>query len=276
MPNVNTRGIIPGFGLTLGCTILFLSIATLLPLGALAFKTHALSWGEIWGYLSDPRAVATFRLTFVSALVATLINVVIGILLALILVRYEFPGRRILDGAIDVPFALPTAVAGLALAALTVLDGPVGRWFAPFDIKIAYAFPGIVLAMVFTSLPFVVRTVQPVLADADLEQEEAAQTLGAGNFQIFRKVIFPEILPATIAGGTLAFVRSVGEFGAIVFIAGNLPFRTEVTSLLIFIRVDEFDYPGAATLATAVMFFALFVLITMNWLQAYLYRRRSL
>jgi sulfate transport system permease protein len=265
--------VIPGFGLTLGTTLVFLALATLLPLGALVLKAAGLTWPEFWGYISDSRALSTYRVTLTAAAVATSFNIVLGLLTAWILVRYEFPGRRLLDAAIDLPFALPTAVAGIALATLTVPTGPVGALFAPYGIKIAYAFPGIILAMTFTSVPFVVRTVQPVLADLEPHIEEAAASLGAGPFTIFRRVILPELLPSLFAGGTLAFVRSIGEFGAIVFIAGNLPFQTEISALLIFIRMDEFDYVGAAALATAILAFALLLLVSMNVIQSRLYRR---
>jgi len=265
--------VLPGFGLTLGSTLLFLCLATLLPLGALVFKTAHLSWADFWSCLSDPRALATYRITVTAAALATAANLAIGLPAAWILVRYEFPGRRLLDAAVDLPFALPTAVAGLALAALTAPGGLVGGLFAPLGIRIAYAFPGVVLAMTFTSFPFLVRTVQPVLADLGPHPEEAASSLGAGPFTTFRRVILPEILPATLAGLTLAFVRGLGEFGAVVFIAGNLPYKTEITALLIYIRVGEFDYPGAAVLATAIMGFALLVLVVMNGVQGRLCRR---
>lgn len=272
---MSRKRVLPGFGFTLGSTVLFLSLATLLPLGALVFKASGLGWAEFWSIASDSRAIATYKLTTSAAALALVVNVTTGLLLAWILVRYEFPGRRLLDGLVDLPFALPTAVAGLSLATLTAPNGLIGQWFAAHDIKIAYAFPGIVLAMSFTSFPFVVRTVQPVLADLEPHFEEAASSLGAGSFTIFRRVIFPALLPSLLAGSTLALVRSLGEFGAVVFIAGNLPYKTEITSLLIFIRVGEYDYAGAAALATVVLGFALLVLIVMNFLQAVLNRRMN-
>jgi sulfate/thiosulfate transport system permease protein len=270
---MSSRRVLPGFGLSLGGTLLFTSFAILLPLGALVLKASGLSWPEFWGYVSDLRALATYRVTLLAAGAATAIDLLLGLLAAWILVRYEFPGRRLLDAAIDLPFALPTAVAGIALAALTVPTGVVGALFAPLGWKIAYAFPGIVLAMTFTSLPFVVRTVQPVLADLEPHLEEAALTLGAGPFTTFRRVILPELFPALLAGGALSLVRSLGEFGAVVFIAGNLPFKTEIASLLVYIRMDEFNYPAAAALATVILGFALVFLVVMNALQARLYRR---
>lgn len=265
--------VLPGLGPTLGGALLYLSLTTLIPLGALVFKTFDLTTAEIWEYLTDPRAVVTYRVTLISAGAATLVNLVLGLGTAWILVRYDFPGRRALDAAIDLPFALPTAVAGLALSALTVPDGWVGQFFAPFGIKIAYAFPGIILAMAFTSFPFVVRTVQPVLEEMEPALEEAAASLGASSSTTFWRVILPELKPALFSGLTLSFIRSIGEFGAVVFIAGNLPFKTEITSLLIYIRVGEFDYPGAAVLATLILTFALLLLVTMNIVQARLYRR---
>lgn len=267
------RRALPGFGITLGSTLSFLSLATLLPLGALVFKAAGLSWSEYWSHVTDSRALATYRITLSAALIATAFNVMLGVLTAWILVRYEFPGRRVLDAAVDLPFALPTAVAGISLAALTAPGGPIGALFEPLGVKIAYAFPGIVVAMTFTSFPFVVRTVQPVLAELDPHLEEAAAIFGAGPWTTFRRVILPEILPATLAGTTLSLVRSLGEFGAVVFIAGNLPYRTEITSLLVYIRLGEFDYHGAAALATVILAFSLLVLLTMNLVQIRLYRR---
>ncbi|OAM91138.1 sulfate/thiosulfate transporter subunit [Termitidicoccus mucosus] len=264
---------LPGFGLTLGGTLLFLSLATLLPLSALALKASSLSWPAFWTQISDARALATYRITLVSALAATALNVVLGVSVAWILVRYEFPGRRLLDAAVDLPFALPTAVAGLSLATLLAPNGLVGQLFAPLGIKLAYALPGMVAAMSFTSFPFVARTVQPVLADLDPQLEEAAATLGAGPLAVFRRVVFPAILPATLAGATLALVRCLGEFGAVVFIAGNLPFRTEITSLLIYTRVAEHDYEAAAALAVVILAAALLVLLAMNTIQHRLLRR---
>ncbi|RRJ97709.1 sulfate ABC transporter permease subunit CysT [Opitutaceae bacterium TAV4] len=272
-PAHRPRHIIPGFGLTLGSTLLFVSLAILLPLGALFLKAASLSWTDYWTHITDARALATYRITLTSALLATVINVTLGVLIAWILVRYDFPGRRLLDAAIDLPFALPTAVAGLSLATLLAPNGLIGQFFAPLDIKLAYALPGMVLAMAFTSFPFVTRTVQPVLADLDPQLEEAATVLGAGPLTTFWRVIFPAILPATLAGGTLALVRSLGEFGAVVFIAGNLPFRTEITSLLIYTRVSEHEYEAAAALATIVLASALLLLIGMNTLQHRLLKR---
>lgn len=264
---------LPGFVPTLGGTLLFLSLATLLPLSALLLKTLGLGWAEFWQIVSDPRAMSTYRVTLSAALWATLVDLVLGLVIAWILVRYEFPGRRLLDAAVDLPFALPTAVAGISLVAITAPNGWAGPFLAPLGIKVAYAFPGIVLAMAFTSFPFVVRAVQPVLRDLDPSLEEAAQTLGARPWLAFRKVVLPAILPALVSGSSLALARSLGEFGALVFISGNLPFRTEITSLLIFIRMSEFEYGRAAALASVILAFALALLLSTNLLQAYLHRR---
>lgn len=270
---MTSRHALPGFGLTLGSALLYLSLMTILPLAALVIKAAGLPLADFWSYISDPRAIATYKLTFRAAFYATVINVLLGLLVAWILVRYEFRGRHFLDALVDLPFALPTAVAGLSIATLTVPQGPIGQLFAKFDIQIAYAFPGIVLAMAFTSFPFVVRTVQPVIADLDVALEETAMSLGAGPVTTFRKVIFPELIPATLAGATVALVRSLGEFGAVVFIAGNLPFRTEITALLIFIRINEYDYPGAAALATVILFLAFTILFLTNIIQRIYFRR---
>jgi len=270
----SAKRVLPGFGLTLGSTLLFVTLATLLPLGALTFKASQLSYADFWEYISDPRAIHTYKITLGAGLIATVINLVTGVWIAWILVRYDFPGRRILDAIVDLPFALPTAVAGLSLATLTAPNSEIGAFFLKhFDVKIAYAFPGIVLAMVFTSFPFVIRTVQPVLEDLDVILEESSTSLGARPWQIFRRVILPEILPAIIAGSAVSLVRSLGEFGALVFISGNIPFKTEFTSFLVYMRIEEFDYPGAAALSMVILFFAFVVLLTMNIVQHILLRR---
>ncbi|WP_374373823.1 sulfate ABC transporter permease subunit CysT [Dongia sp.] len=261
------RGVIPGFGLTFGLTIAYLAIIVLLPILALILKAASLTLPEYWAIVSSPRAIATYQLTLSSALYATIMNAVIGLLLAWVLVNYDFPGRRLLDGLVDLPFALPTAVAGIALTALLAPNGWIGQFLAPFGIKVAYAQPGIVIAMAFTSLPFVVRTVQPVLEDMEPEAEEAGIMLGATDLQIFARVIFPTILPAFIAGSALAFARSLGEFGAVIFIAGNLPMQTEITALLTVIRVEEFEYPAAAALASVMLAAAFVMLFIVNGVQ---------
>jgi sulfate transport system permease protein len=258
---------LPGFTLSFGLSVLFLSLVILLPLSALFIYTSGMSWQEFWGAVSDPRVVASYKVTALGALYSTLIVTGVGLLLAWIITRYDFPGRKLVDTLIDLPFALPTAVAGLTMAALFAANGWIGQYFAMFDIKIAYAFPGIVIAMIFTSLPFVVRAVQPVLQDVGPEYEEAAHTLGATRAQTFWRVILPSLVPALVTGASQAFIRSLGEFGAVILIAGNMPFETEITSLMIFVRLAEFNYPSAAAIASVVLLASLLLLFTLQLLQ---------
>jgi len=260
-------GVLPGFTLSFGLSTLFVSLIVLIPLIALVLTAANLDAAQYWESISDPRVVATYKVTASAALWAAAINTVLGMLLAWILVRYEFPGRRLLDALVDIPFALPTAVAGFALAGLFAANGWFGQWLAPLGWRIAYAYPGIVVAMVMTSLPFVVRTVQPVLEDLSAECEEAALTLGASPRQIFRRITLPTVAPALITGAGLAFTRSLGEFGAIIFIAGNLPYATEVTSLIIFVRLQEYNQPAAAAIASVILGASLSLLILLQWLQ---------
>ena len=261
--------VLPGFALAMGCTLLYLTVIVLLPLGALVAKSASIGWTEFVAIVTGPRALASYRVTVTAALAATLFNAAFGLLMAWILVRYRFPGRRVLDALMDLPFALPTAVAGIALTTLFARNGWLGQFLEPAGIKVAYAWPGIAVAMAFTSVPFVVRTVQPVLEDVEPEAEEAATVLGATAFQRFRRVILPAILPALVAGCSLAFARSLGEFGAVIFIAGNMPHVTEITALLIFIRLDEFDYPAAASIASVVLAASFVVLLATNLFQAW-------
>ncbi|RCW86171.1 sulfate ABC transporter permease subunit CysT [Phyllobacterium bourgognense] len=263
------RGILPGFGLTLGVTLLYFVIIVALPLLAMLYKSINLGWADFWSIVSSERAVATYRITIGAAALATVLNAIFGVLLAWVLVRYDFPGRRLLDAAVDLPFALPTAVAGLALVTVFSSNGWFGQYLEPLGVKVAYTPLGIALAMTFTSIPFVIRTVQPVLEDVAADVEEAARSLGATNWQIFARIIWPAIFPAFIAGCSLSFARSLGEFGAIVFISGNLPFETEVMSLLVFIRLDEYDYPAAAALATVMLVTAFVMLFVTNSIQAW-------
>ncbi len=263
-----SRRVLPGLPLTLGITLLYVSIIVLLPLGALVFKAASLGFYDYWRIVSSPRAVASYRVTVLAALAATAFNLVFGFALAWVLVRYRFPGRRLLDAIVDLPFALPTAVAGIALTALFAPNGWFGMLLAPLGISVAYTITGIMVAMCFTSLPFIVRSVQPVLEDLDTALEEAAQTLGARDGTIFRQVMLPLLTPALLAGVSLAFARSLGEFGAIIFIAGNQPFETEITSLLVFIRLEEFDYPAAAAIASVMLIIAIVMLAVINILQA--------
>jgi len=261
------RTILPGFRLAMGCTLLYVGVIVLLPLAALLWQAADLGWAGFVTVVTGDRALAAFRVTVLSAFGATAINAVFGLALAWALVRYDFPGKRLLDALVDVPFALPTAVAGVALTALLAGNGWYGQLLEPLGIKVAYAPLGIVAAMTFTSLPFVVRSVQPVLEDLTAEVEEAAETLGAGQARIFASVIFPAIFPAFLAGCSLAFARSLGEFGAVIFIAGNQPFRTEIAALLVFIRLEEYDYPAAAAIASVMLGAAFLMLLVVNAIQ---------
>lgn len=262
------RRILPGFPLALGITLVYVSIIVVLPLGALVFKAASLGFEDYWRIVSSPRAVASYRVTALSALGATAFNLVFGMALAWVLVRYRFPGRRFVDALVDLPFALPTAVAGIALTTLFAENGWFGSVLAQAGIKVAYTPLGIMVAMAFTSLPFIVRTVQPVLEDLDPALEEAAQTLGGSDRAIFVRVILPLLTPALLAGLSLSFARSLGEFGAIIFIAGNQPMETEITALLAFIRLEEYDYQAAAAIASVLLIAAFLMLAITNILQA--------
>ena len=263
------KHLLPGFGLTLGVTLTYLAIIILLPIAAMLLKVAGMGPTEFWRVVSSPRSLAAYRITFSSALLATVFNGAFGLLLAWVLTRYDFRGKRILDALVDLPFALPTAVAGLVLVTLFADNGWYGQVLEPNGIKVNYSQLGIVVAMSFTSIPFVVRTVQPVLEEVNFELEEAAKTLGATSWQVFARVIWPTILPAFIAGCVLSFARSLGEFGAVVFIAGNLPGLTEIVSLLIFIRLDEYNYEGAAALAVVLLLAAFGTLFLTNALGAW-------
>ncbi len=259
---------LPGLRLSLGVTLLYLCLIVLAPIAALVAKTVDLGWGEFWHIVTGPRAVASYSLTAGAAAVATLFNAVYGLLMAWVLARYDFPGRRLLDAIMDLPFALPTAVAGVALTAAFAPNGILGHFLAGFGIKVAYTPLGVVIAMAFTSVPFVVRTVQPVIQHLEPEYEEAAASLGASKLQVWTKVIFPHLFPAYITGCAMAFARCLGEFGAIIFIAGNLPFKTEITPLLIYIRLEEYDYAGAAAIASMVLLAAFTMLFLTNLAQS--------
>ena len=272
---IRAKRVLPGFTLSLGTTLLYLTVIILIPVLALILKGAEIGPARFWAIVSAPRAVAAFQITLTAAAIATVFNAVYGLLMAWVLVRYEFPGKRLLDALMDIPFALPTAVAGLSLTALFSANGWIGAWLEPQGISVVYTIWGIALAMAFTSVPFVVRTVQPVLEDLDPALDQAARTLGASEVTIFTRVVFPQILPAWLAGCTIAFARSLGEFGAIVFIAGNLPFKTEIAALLAFIRLEEFDYNGAAAIALVLLFFALVLLVVSNRLQAWAARHRG-
>ncbi|MBC7954145.1 MAG: sulfate ABC transporter permease subunit CysT [Rhodospirillaceae bacterium] len=263
------RGVLPGFSLTMGLTVTYLGLIVLLPIAALLIKAGGMTGAAFLAATTSPRALASYQITLVSAAEAAAFNAVVGLLFAWVLARYDFPGRRLLDSLMDLPFALPTAVAGVALTAVFAPNGWFGQFLVPLGIKIAHAQPGIAVAMAFTSLPFVVRTVQPVIEDLDLEAEEAARILGASEWQVFFKVVLPTIAPALIAGITLAFARCLGEFGAIIFIAGNRPFETEITALLIYIRLEEYEYGAATAIATVVLSMAFLVMLATNALQAW-------
>ncbi len=268
MPSFFTRHpTLPGFGLSFGVSVLYLSLVILLPITALFLYVSDMSWAQYWRAISDPRVVASYRVTVGGAALSTLIVTLIGLLIAWVLVRYDFPGRRLLDALVDLPFALPTAVAGLTLSVLLSPGGWLGQWLAPLGWKVAYAYPGLVIAMIFTSLPFVVRSVQPVLAELGSEYEEAAHTLGATELQTAWRVLLPALIPALTTGASQAFIRSLGEFGAVVMIAGNMPYKTEITSLMIFTRLNEYDYPAAAAIASVVLLASLLLLFLLQVVQ---------
>ncbi len=267
------RNVIPGFGIALGFTIAYLSLIILIPLGGLLLKSAGLGWSELYRIATDLRTVNAIWLSVWTALIAAIINVPFGVLVAWVMVRYRFPGRRFLDAAVDLPFALPTAVAGIALTALYAPNGWAGMWLEKIGIKAAYTPLGIVLALTFIGLPFVVRTVQPLLEDVDKEIEEAAATLGASRFQTVRRVILPSVLPAVITGFALAFARAIGEYGSVVFIAGNIPYVSEIAPLLIIIRLEEYNYAGATTVAALMLMISFAMLIFINTVQAWTRRR---
>ncbi len=255
-----TQRSLPGFGLTLGGTLVYMSVIVLLPIGALLFKSSSMGWQGFVAAVTSERALASYRVTAGAAFGATIFNALFGLLIAWILVRYRFPGRRLLDSLVDLPFALPTAVAGIVLTSLLVPNGWFGRYLEPLGIQVAFTWAGIVIAMAFTSIPFVIRSTQAALEELDPEMEQAARVLGASDAQVFARVIFPSVFAPFLAGCTLAFARSLGEFGAVIFIAGNLPMETEITTLLTVIRLEEFDYPAAAALATVTLLAALMIL----------------
>ena len=258
---------LPGFRLTLGYTLLYLSLIVLIPLAGVFVKTSTLSWEQFWHMVTSPGALASYRLSFGASLLAALVNACFGVLVAWVLVRYDFLGRKVVDALVDMPFALPTAVAGITLTTLYVPNGWIGSLLAPLGIKVAFTRLGVLVALTFVGLPFIVRTVQPVLEDLDPEFEEAAASLGATRWQTFRRVILPALYPALLTGFSLAFARALGEYGSVIFIAGNIPMHTEITPLLIMSRLDEFDYAGATALAVVMLMGSFAILLTVNWLQ---------
>ena len=268
------KRVLPGFNLTLGFTLFYLSLIVLIPLSALVFKTFTLTWEQFWAAVASPRVVASYQLTFGAALVAALVNVVFGLLVAWVLVRYQFPGKKVIDALVDLPFALPTAVAGISLTALLAGNGWIGSLLEPHGIQLAFNRNGIVIALIFIGLPFVVRTVQPVLEDAEKELEEAATCLGATRFQTFRYVIFPTIAPALLTGFAMAFARGVGEYGSVIFIAGNMPMVSEITPLIIIGKLEQYDYAGATAVATVMLVASFVLLMVINALQSW-QRKRS-
>jgi sulfate/thiosulfate transport system permease protein len=263
----NTHRVLPGFGLALGFTLCYVSLLVLIPLSTVFLKSATLTWGAFWSTVLSPRALASYRMSLSASLIGALINAVFGLLVTWVLVRYDFPGRRIIDGLVDLPFALPTAVAGIALTTLYASNGWIGRYLDMFGIKAAYAPLGIVIALTFIGLPFVVRTLEPVLQSLDVAVEEAAGSLGASRWQTFRRVILPELLPALLTGFSLAFARALGEYGSVIFIAGNMPMRTEITPLLIMIKLEQFDYAGATAIALLLLLLSFALMLGINLLQ---------
>ncbi|MFT3729873.1 MAG: sulfate ABC transporter permease subunit CysT [Hyphomicrobium sp.] len=267
------RQVLPGFGLSLGFTLVYLSLIVLIPLSAVFIKTAGLTWPQFWAQVASPRVVASYKLTFGASLLAAVINAFFGVLLAWGLTRYTFPGRKVVDALIDLPFALPTAVAGIALTAIYAKNGWIGSLLDPLGIKIAFGPAGVLVALTFIGLPFVVRTVQPVLEDLETEFEEAAASLGATRWQAIYRVVLPTLLPALLTGFALAFARAVGEYGSVIFIAGNIPMVSEITPLIIITKLEQFDYRGATAVASVMLIFSFILLLFVNGLQAWAARR---
>ena len=270
-----TPRVLPGFGLALGITLSYLALIVLIPLSATFLKAAGLSWDGFVNAVTAPRVLASYRLTFGAALIAALINAVFGLIVAWVLVRYRFAGRRLVDALVDLPFALPTAVAGIALTALYSTNGWIGQWLAGFGIKVAFTPLGVIVALTFIGLPFVVRTVQPVLEEFDRGVEEAAAVLGASRWQTFTRVILPALLPALVTGFTMAFARAVGEYGSVIFIAGNIPLVSEITPLIIITKLEQYDYAGATAVACVMLVISFVLLLAINGLQTWNARRRS-
>ncbi|WP_434348333.1 sulfate ABC transporter permease subunit CysT [Myxococcus virescens] len=273
MSHPTRHRVLPGFRLSLGFSWLYLGLIVLIPLSSLFLRTFSLSWEEFWGTVTTPRALAAYRLSFGASLAAALANVVFGLLVAWVLVRYRFPGRDVLESLVDLPFALPTAVAGLTLTTLFSAKGWYGQYLEALGLKVAYTSVGVAIALTFIGLPFVVRTVQPVLEDIDVDVEEAAATLGASPWQTFRRVLLPALFPALLSGFTLAFARALGEYGSVVFISGNMPLRTEIVPLLIITRLEQFDYAGATAIAIVMLGASFSLLLAVNLLHRWSQRR---
>ena len=273
MAHKSTR-VLPGFGLSLGITCTYLSLMVLLPLATVFTRTSELTPSQFWATVSDPRVVASYRVTFGASFAAAVVNTVFGLLVAWVLVRYRFPGRKVVDAMVDLPFALPTAVAGIALTTLYASNGWVGSLLDPLGVKVSYTWIGITVALIFIGLPFVVRTVQPVLDDLEVEVEEAAASLGARRWQTFTRVVFPTVAPALLTGFALAFARAIGEYGSVVFISGNMPMKTEIVPLLIITKLEQYDYAGATAVALVMLVASFALLLTINLLQ-WAARRRA-
>ncbi|MFW7341435.1 sulfate ABC transporter permease subunit CysT [Pollutimonas sp. H1-120] len=267
--------VIPGFGITLGFTLLYLALIVLIPLSAVFLKTFTLTWEAFWQAITSPRVVASYRLSFGVSLLAAAINLVFGAIVAWVLVRYRFPGKKLVDALVDLPFALPTAVAGIALTALYAPNGWLGRYLELAGVKVAFTPLGVMVALTFIGLPFVVRTVQPVLEEAEQELEEAAASLGANRLQTFLRVIFPAILPALLTGFAMAFARATGEYGSVIFIAGNMPMISEITPLLIVTKLEQYDYAGATAIAVVMLTISFVLLLAINLLQAWTRRGKQ-
>jgi sulfate transport system permease protein len=264
---IRSQSVLPGFGLSLGITCTYLSLMVLLPLATVFARSAELSGGQLWSTVTDPRVVASYRVTLSASFVAAALNTVFGLLVAWVLVRYRFPGRRLVDAMVDLPFALPTAVAGIALTTLYAPSGWIGSWLEPVGIKVSYTWLGITVALIFIGLPFVVRTVQPVLDDLEVEVEEAAASLGARRWQTFTRVILPSVGPALLTGFALAFARAIGEYGSVVFISGNMPMKTEIVPLLIITKLEQYDYAGATAVALVMLLLSFALLLAINLLQ---------
>jgi sulfate transport system permease protein len=273
MKNKPNKNILPGFNLSFGYALLYLSLIVLIPLSAIFLKTFTLSWADFWQAVASPRVVASYKLTFGASLIGALINVVFGLLTAWVLTRYHFFGKKIIDAFVDFPFALPTAVAGIALSAIYSKNGWIGSFLEPLGIKVAYTPLGVVVALTFIGLPFVVRTVQPVLEDLGAEVEEAAASLGANRWQVFYKIILPAIWPALITGFALAFARAIGEYGSVIFIAGNMPMVSEITPLIIITKLEQYDYAGATAVASVMLVISFLLLFSINGFQWWSARR---
>jgi sulfate transport system permease protein len=272
-PALRRQSVLPGFGLTMGFTLVYLSLIVLIPLSATFLKTASMGWGEFWATVTDPRALASYRLSLGASLIGAAINGVFGLLAAWVLVRYTFPGKRIVDALVDLPFALPTAVAGITLTAIFARNGWIGRYLEPLGVVVAFTPLGVVVALTFIGLPFMVRTVQPVLESLNPEIEEAATSLGASRWQTVTRVILPELLPASLTGFALAFARAVGEYGSVIFISGNMPMRTEITPLLIVTKLEQYDYAGATAIGVVMLVTSFALLLIINLLQWWSHRR---